>query len=995
MRKLILKAFAAIMLLSCFSVAQVGISGTGGCVGVCTLEAPVVVVTTNSLPNGTQGSVYSPVTLAAVGGTAPYTWSVVAGSPPAGLTLSSLGVLSGTPTSLGTVMFSVVATDINGVASDPKQLSITIASSTALTILNVILPAGTVGSSYSQPIFVTGGTGTGYVCSLGGGTLPTGMTVSGTCATGLTASNITGAAGTYHPQLKVVDSGANSYTSPAYSLSIVAGGSSGPPNYPNAGLAIVNDSCVLQIAGAGASTPGCPATNGSLPNLHNGFSTCTQGTNCSAVDPQYNNILMTRCTDATLNGTITSGTFLNRTYEVGDGGSGDTNVFTTDASLLVVFDTGNRHYIETIDTINHTCYPLKDPVTPANPWLVTAGEFSSKTKGNFFSFFGSGSQAITKYVITCATPGNSGSPCTAPSSGTIAADFSTVFPGNTATQWTASTSYTYGQYVFTYLTNSQSSTVTAATCAGGIATYTVSPGLASLNTGQLFSVSGLSTFNGTALFATTANTPGTIITSNTGCSAGTATGTGTITEGSNVLFQNFTAGTHTSGGSAPTWNKGALFNTTDSGITWVNVGTTNFNQGGGWSTIGGVSVDETQFSAGFSNNNFDATAKGAGNGVTGVNMSGVQNTGFLVYTYNATSDIYSEWNTGTGIIKTFACTVSTGPQCTRGVGGITTVGQINVTSTVPCGSTPCQMYLHNIKIFKGGAFSTISPQYCLSAASGPGNCPTSSKYFWQPGTTTVNMATASDSGHQTERFSHYVNFGNAGTATAQIRTASASNTVSTMWTNSNISFNFDGHWGWYYLNGSVDDTTTSPIGGATQNTYDYPYTSPYEAEVLIVPSCGVSSGVTTPACSGSELQNSQVAREGHTHATGTNPAFNTQYGVGAFAQNGAVYGDSTDYACQFGSITGGTLYCGFPWSTSFAYGAGAMIVPTWPSTFKASNPGGFAYTTSGACTSGTKQPTLFNQTPGGTTTEATGTPCVWTNVGVANGRGDVVLYFLQ
>lgn len=62
-----------------------------------------------------------------MGGTTPYTWSIVSGSLPPGLTLSISGLISGTPTTSGTCSFTVQVKD----ASSPEQtatanLSITI-----------------------------------------------------------------------------------------------------------------------------------------------------------------------------------------------------------------------------------------------------------------------------------------------------------------------------------------------------------------------------------------------------------------------------------------------------------------------------------------------------------------------------------------------------------------------------------------------------------------------------------------------------------------------------------------------------------------------------------------------------------------------------------------------------------------------------------------------------------------------------------------------------
>lgn len=81
-------------------------------------------ITTASLPNGTQNTGYPNTTLAATGGTTPYSWSVITGSLPAGLSLgNSTGVISGTPTSSGTSNFTVQVRD-NAGQTATKSLSI-------------------------------------------------------------------------------------------------------------------------------------------------------------------------------------------------------------------------------------------------------------------------------------------------------------------------------------------------------------------------------------------------------------------------------------------------------------------------------------------------------------------------------------------------------------------------------------------------------------------------------------------------------------------------------------------------------------------------------------------------------------------------------------------------------------------------------------------------------------------------------------------------------
>jgi hypothetical protein len=76
-------------------------------------------LTTTTLPNATVNTAYS-ATLTATGGVTPYTFTLANGtSLPTGLTLSSAGVISGTPTKAGSTPFSVQVVD----SSTPTPLS--------------------------------------------------------------------------------------------------------------------------------------------------------------------------------------------------------------------------------------------------------------------------------------------------------------------------------------------------------------------------------------------------------------------------------------------------------------------------------------------------------------------------------------------------------------------------------------------------------------------------------------------------------------------------------------------------------------------------------------------------------------------------------------------------------------------------------------------------------------------------------------------------------
>jgi hypothetical protein len=99
-------------------------------------------ITTTSLPGGTVGTAYSGGSIAATGGTSPLSYSVSAGSLPAGLSLnSSSGAITGTPSgpaSTTPVSFTVKVTDSSAAAaqSATKALSITVSQAAAITSAN-------------------------------------------------------------------------------------------------------------------------------------------------------------------------------------------------------------------------------------------------------------------------------------------------------------------------------------------------------------------------------------------------------------------------------------------------------------------------------------------------------------------------------------------------------------------------------------------------------------------------------------------------------------------------------------------------------------------------------------------------------------------------------------------------------------------------------------------------------------------------------------------
>ena len=91
---------------------SLGISSTGNF--SVTFGTPgAIQIISSSLPSGSVGTSYGQ-SLSATGGRPPYQWSQSGGSLPAGLTLSSTGVVSGTPTAPGPFSFGVMVTDSAG-----------------------------------------------------------------------------------------------------------------------------------------------------------------------------------------------------------------------------------------------------------------------------------------------------------------------------------------------------------------------------------------------------------------------------------------------------------------------------------------------------------------------------------------------------------------------------------------------------------------------------------------------------------------------------------------------------------------------------------------------------------------------------------------------------------------------------------------------------------------------------------------------------------------
>jgi hypothetical protein len=105
----------------------------------------LTITTSSTLPYGAAGSAYSQ-TLTATGGTGSYTWSALS-TLPTGLTLSSSGVLSGTPTTAGSYTFYINVADTGG-HSVSSEFALTVASGGAQSSVQISLAYPQLSGGY-------------------------------------------------------------------------------------------------------------------------------------------------------------------------------------------------------------------------------------------------------------------------------------------------------------------------------------------------------------------------------------------------------------------------------------------------------------------------------------------------------------------------------------------------------------------------------------------------------------------------------------------------------------------------------------------------------------------------------------------------------------------------------------------------------------------------------------------------------------------------------
>ncbi|MCX6855841.1 MAG: putative Ig domain-containing protein, partial [Verrucomicrobia bacterium] len=174
---------------------------------------PAFTISPSTLPSAVQDAAYSR-TLTASGGVSPYTWNIVSGELPVGMSLSSSGVISGTTPLLDVSIFSIQVTDAKGCSTIQSYALNSLCP--VISLSPTTLTSATRLSAYTQAMTITGGRAP-YIVSVTTGALPTGLLID-------TNNQITGiptaAPGNYSFTLTATDAAGCSATLD-YSLTVV------------------------------------------------------------------------------------------------------------------------------------------------------------------------------------------------------------------------------------------------------------------------------------------------------------------------------------------------------------------------------------------------------------------------------------------------------------------------------------------------------------------------------------------------------------------------------------------------------------------------------------------------------------------------------------------------------------------------------------------------------------------------------------------------------
>jgi hypothetical protein len=231
--------------------AGASLSGTGAA------ATQLAVGTYPTIPSATQNAAYQ-ATLTAVGGVAPYTWTLVSGSTlPSGLSLSSAGVISGTLASTvttGSYSFTAQATDSKS-SKTTAVLTLPVYAATGSKCNNITFDA----ADGTGPLLPLNDLGTGYYLGAEeGGLYANGSNVR---PSGHDASGVTLAQG-----IQPLDSNGNPSPTGKYVLISIGESIAQQPFFKFTSLASVDPSVNKSLVIVNGATGGATASLLALPN---------------------------------------------------------------------------------------------------------------------------------------------------------------------------------------------------------------------------------------------------------------------------------------------------------------------------------------------------------------------------------------------------------------------------------------------------------------------------------------------------------------------------------------------------------------------------------------------------------------------------------------------------------------------------------------------------------------------------------------------------------
>ncbi len=222
-----------------------------------------VQITTTSLPGGSVGVSYS-AQMNATGGVSPYQWTAAGTSLPPGLSISTSGAISGTPTQTGTFVASFSVADSEKPAQTATtRLPIVIQTAPLSITSSSPLPQGSTNISYTYSLAASGGTPP-YNWQLGTGTLPPGLSLS---VSGQ-ISGIPNTTGTYQFSVFVYDASQAS-SSRVFAITIQTGSTSSfaitsPPALPQGS---VGSTYLFTFTASGGNVPYTWSAQSTPPGL--------------------------------------------------------------------------------------------------------------------------------------------------------------------------------------------------------------------------------------------------------------------------------------------------------------------------------------------------------------------------------------------------------------------------------------------------------------------------------------------------------------------------------------------------------------------------------------------------------------------------------------------------------------------------------------------------------------------------------------------------------